>query len=180
MTVEAGIHLVIVRPEDEGIIQNAHRLIEERAKEGHVWHRSLDDVRQMVRRGAAAFIDDNGNVKAFSGITDEYFQDDDETKDMVAAEFGAMVTAIGYEGNGYSKDLAREVAIKYLNDPERQQHRSPEFLLFAMAHVGGPGNRVFEKLDLPTLPDSVLPRRAFDGKEYTNYDMTQLRRERPN
>jgi hypothetical protein len=181
--VEAGLQLKIISPDDENTLVSAHALIVKRAKEGYVLNRSLDDVRDMAIRGAAAYFNPQGEVVVFGGITHEYHQDDDTTKPLIGAEYGAMVTASGYERNGFSGDITQRVAEVYLDNFERQSDRDPNFLLFAMAEVEGPGNGVFRRLNAPQIADETLPQGAFaegGDKKYFNYGLNGLRRERPN
>ena len=178
-SLHEGLRLQIVDPRDEYTIQSAHALILRRAQEGHVFPRSLDQVKEIASRCAAAYLNNEGDVVAFGGITREYSEDGDPAKPIVAAEYGAMVTASGYERNGFSSDVTQAVAQHYLANPQQQQ-RLAEFLLFAMTHVEGPGRRVFDKLHVPEIPNSLLPTEAFCCKdEYYNFGLNGLRRERP-
>lgn len=165
---------------DKDIIDQTVAIIAKRANEGLMVPRSARAIRRMARKGnaTALVIEESGTRKVvgFAGITHEYRKG--ILRKVEGAEFGALATAPGYEGNGFAQTLTCEVADTYVNSRRKSLWRTGDFVLFAMAHVNNTvSNNLFHKLGGRLIANESLPQGALDeGADYNSYDITKMRR----
>lgn len=141
--------------------------------------RSRREIRRMMRKGnaVALVVEQEGKrrVVGFGGITHEFRKR--RFGRIQFAEFGALVAAEEYQGNGFGQQVTREMAQRYVDSPVKGLWRTGDFVLFAMAHFDNQiSNGMFQRIGGISMDIATLPKKALDeGADYNVYNITHVR-----
>lgn len=163
---------------DKDSIRQAADIIHQRAEEGYMSPHSVSELRRMARRGNLIMLvaEEDGKevVVGVGGITQEHRRG--LLKRIHAAEFGALATATGYEGNGIGPKITHATVERYTTGALRRLRHTPDLVVFAMASTTNDGsNKMFRRIGGNQIPLESLPEAALsEGTNYNAYDITHL------